>query len=98
MTESSTTVRLSKAAKEFNVGTATIVEFLSKKGHTIDPNPNTRLSGEMYELVRKEYSQEKKGKKSSRLRLRWGAVTAKQLLLSWLASHLKMRKISTPVT
>lgn len=65
MTESSTTVRLSKAAKEFNVGTATIVEFLSKKGHTIDPNPNTRLSGEMYELVRKEYSQEKKVKELS---------------------------------
>ncbi len=65
MTESSTTVRLSKAAREFNVGTATIVEFLSKKGHTIDPNPNTRLSGEMYELVRKEFSQEKKVKQLS---------------------------------
>jgi len=66
MTESSTTVRLSKAAKEFNVGTATIVEFLSKKGHTIDPNPNTRLSPEAYELVRKEYSQEKKVKEVSK--------------------------------
>ncbi len=66
MTESSTTVRLSKAAKEFNVGTATIVEFLSKKGHTIDPNPNTRLTVEAYELVRKEYSQEKKVKEVSK--------------------------------
>lgn len=66
MTESSTTVRLSKAAKEFNVGTATIVEFLSKKGHTIDPNPNTRLSAEAYELVRKEFSQEKKVKEVSK--------------------------------
>ncbi|HMM12044.1 MAG TPA: translation initiation factor IF-2 [Bacteroidales bacterium] len=66
MTESSTSVRLSKAAKEFNVGTATIVEFLGKKGHIIDPNPNTRLTAEMYELVLKEYSLEKKVKEVSK--------------------------------
>ena len=31
-------IRLSKAAREFNVGINTIIEFLHKKGHKIDRN------------------------------------------------------------
>jgi translation initiation factor IF-2 len=58
-------IRLSKAAKEFNVGTSTIVEFLSKKGHQIDPNPNTKLTPDMYNLILKEYQSEKQVKEVS---------------------------------
>lgn len=66
MSEGSTsTVRLSKAAREFNVGTSTIVEFLSKKGHQIDSSPNTKLSPEMYALLVKEYQSEKQVKEVS---------------------------------
>jgi translation initiation factor IF-2 len=66
MTEGSLTpIRLSKAAKEFNVGTSTIVEFLSKKGHHVDPNPNTKLTPEMYVLIVKEYQSEKQVKEVS---------------------------------
>ena len=65
MSEGSSTVRLSKAAREFNVGTSTIVEFLSKKGHQIDPNPNTKLSPEMYTMLVKEYQKEKQVKEVS---------------------------------
>ncbi|MFZ4463909.1 MAG: translation initiation factor IF-2 [Bacteroidales bacterium] len=66
MTEGSTIpIRLSKAAKEFNVGTSTIVEFLSKKGHQIDPNPNTKLTPDMYSLILKEYQSEKQVKEVS---------------------------------
>lgn len=65
MSEGASTVRLSKAAREFNVGTGTIVEFLSKKGHQIDPNPNTKLSPEMYTMLVKEYQKEKHVKEVS---------------------------------
>ncbi|MBN2236032.1 MAG: translation initiation factor IF-2 [Bacteroidales bacterium] len=55
-------MRLSKAAKEFNVGLSTIVEFLSKKGLEIDPKPNTKLSPNMIELLMKEYQSERQVK------------------------------------
>ncbi len=57
--------RLSKAAREFNVGIATIVEFLHKKGFVIDPNPNTKLPPEAYILLIKEYSTDLSAKKES---------------------------------
>ncbi|MFC2104481.1 translation initiation factor IF-2 [Bacteroidota bacterium] len=57
--------RLSKAAREFNVGISTIVEFLHKKGFSIDSNPNTKISPEQYELLIKEYSSDIDVKKES---------------------------------
>jgi len=51
--------RLSKAAREFNVGLATIVEFLAKKGIEISNSPNTKLDPEMYELLTLEFQSEK---------------------------------------
>lgn len=47
--------RLSKIAKECNVGINTIVEFLHKKGFEIESNPNTKVSEEMYDLLKQEY-------------------------------------------
>ncbi|HKI90304.1 MAG TPA: translation initiation factor IF-2 [Draconibacterium sp.] len=49
------TIRLSKLAREFNVGIHTIVEFLHKKGFDIDSNPNTKVSEEAVQLLEKEY-------------------------------------------
>jgi translation initiation factor IF-2 len=48
-------VRLNKAAREFNVSTQTIVDFLAKKGFVIEAKPNTKLDPEMVELLEKEY-------------------------------------------
>ena len=48
-------VRLNKVIKEFNVGLQTVVDFLAKKGHTVDAAPNSKLSDEQYELVQKEF-------------------------------------------
>jgi len=48
--------RLSKAARLFNVGISTIVEFLAKKDIQIDSGPNTKISPEAYDLLAKEYS------------------------------------------
>jgi translation initiation factor IF-2 len=65
MTDDKKVTRLSKAAREFNVGITTIVEFLHKKGHNVDPNPNTKLPEEAYNLLLKEYSSDLNVKKES---------------------------------
>jgi len=57
--------RLSKAAREFNVGISTIVEFLGKKGHEIDSNPNSKLDPDLYDLLEEEYSTDLNVKKES---------------------------------
>ena len=65
MTENIKATRLSKAARKFNVGISTIVEFLNKKGFDLDPNPNTKLPDEAYNLLVKEYSTDISVKKES---------------------------------
>lgn len=65
MTEDIKVTRLSKAAREFNVGISTIVEFLHKKGFDLDPNPNTKLPHDAYLLLVKEYSTDISVKKES---------------------------------
>lgn len=57
--------RLSKAAREFNVGISTIVEFLQKKGFEIDSNPNTKITEDLYNLLVVEYSSDVDLKKES---------------------------------
>ena len=65
MTDEIKVTRLSKAAREFNVGISTIVEFLHKKGFNLDPNPNTKLPPEAYILLIKEFSTDISAKKES---------------------------------
>ncbi len=60
-------VRLSKIAREFNVGLSTIVEFLHSKGRKISSDPNAKLSDEDYALVAKEFSSDSQVKKESSL-------------------------------
>ena len=59
MTEGTKVSRLSKVAREFNIGTSTIVEFLAKKGISIDTNPNTKISEDAYQMLAKEFQKEK---------------------------------------
>ncbi len=58
-------IRLSKLAREFNVGINTIVEHLHKKGFDIDSNPNTKVSAEAVQLLEKEYKVDISLKKES---------------------------------
>jgi translation initiation factor IF-2 len=51
--------RLGTAAREFNIATSTIVEFLSKKGLTIEDSINAKLTIEMYDLLTVAYQTEK---------------------------------------
>ena len=48
-----------------NVGISTIVEFLGKKGHEIDSNPNTKVDPDLYDLLLEEYSLDQNVKKES---------------------------------
>ena len=52
-------IRLKKAATELNVGISTLVEFLAKKGHQVETNPNTRLTSEQYDLVASAFQAER---------------------------------------
>ncbi len=49
------TTRLSKVAREFNVGTHTIVDFLRSKGIEVNSNPNTKIEPDVYVVIAKEY-------------------------------------------
>jgi len=57
--------RLSKVARDFNVGISTIVEFLHKKGFDIDTNPNNKISDDQFHLLEKEYKSDVSLKKES---------------------------------
>jgi len=59
------TNRLSKVAREFNVGIHTIVEFLQKKGFDVELNPNTKVTGEMYDHIQNEYNTDLNVRKKS---------------------------------
>jgi len=58
-------LRLSKIARDFNVGISTLVEFLHKKGFNIDSNPNSKISDEEYHILEKEYKKDIDLKKES---------------------------------
>ena len=66
MSETVTTTRLSKAAREFNIGIKTVVDFLTKKGFAIGNDPNSKLSQEMYALLMKEFASEKHVKEEAK--------------------------------
>ncbi len=66
MEESIKTTRLSKAAREFNVGISTIVEYLSQKGYEVEAKPNTKISAEIYEILVQEFQAEKNVKEESK--------------------------------
>ena len=65
MTEDKKATRLSKAAREFNVGIQTIVDFLHRKGIDIGTDPNGKIPPEAYNLILKEYSSDLNVKKDA---------------------------------
>ncbi|MBU3926603.1 MAG: translation initiation factor IF-2 [Bacteroidetes bacterium] len=66
MSEANKVVRLSKAAREFNISIDSVIEFLGKKGFVIDRNPNTKLDPQMYDLLFNEFQEEKHVKEISK--------------------------------
>jgi translation initiation factor IF-2 len=62
----SNTPRLMAAAKEFNIGKDTLVDFLISKGFSKDDlKPTSKLSEEMYRSLQQEFSSDKAAKAKS---------------------------------
>ena len=60
------TPRLMAAAKEFNIGKDTLVDFLAGKGFSKDDlKPTSKLSEEMYHALQQEFSSDKAAKAKS---------------------------------
>ena len=65
MAEENKNIRLYKVAREFNIGISTIVEYLAKKGHKIENNPNSKIDEVMYKLLSREFQSEKNVKETA---------------------------------
>ena len=59
-------IRINKVLKEFNIGMSTLVEFLHKKGVTVEASPNAKISSDAYSLVEKEFRKEQIVKEESK--------------------------------
>ena len=53
-------IKISQAAKEFNVSIPTVVEQLQKKGISIDANPNTRIDEAAYDILVEAFQPDRK--------------------------------------
>ena len=58
-------IRLNKVTRDLNVGISTVVEFLQKKGFTIEASPNAKITDEQYAVLVKEFSTDKNLKKET---------------------------------
>jgi translation initiation factor IF-2 len=62
--------RLSKVARELNVGISTIVDFLSEQGNEVSSSPNTKIDENLYMLLLQEFQSEKfKREKADQVRI-----------------------------
>lgn len=58
-------IRIKKAATEFNISVGHVVEHLSKKGFDVDNNPNAKITDEMYSVLMRDFGQDKKIKEQA---------------------------------
>ncbi|MBX2904691.1 MAG: translation initiation factor IF-2 [Taibaiella sp.] len=68
MSTTTNTPRVLAAAKEFNIGKDTLMEFLTDKGFevsSISSNPNAKLTEQMYSALQVEFAQDKRDKQKS---------------------------------
>jgi len=66
MAEANTTPRLMAAAKEFNIGAHTLIDFLVSKNFSSDDlKPTSKLTEEMYRVLQVEFQQDKAAKQKA---------------------------------
>lgn len=75
------TIRLNKVTRDLNVGITTVVDFLQKKGYTVEANPNTKITEEQYAALVKEFSKDKDLKIESEKIFRNGRIRSVTRLL-----------------
>ncbi|MBS1505025.1 MAG: translation initiation factor IF-2 [Bacteroidetes bacterium] len=49
-------IRLGQASRKLNVGHNTILDFLAKKGFSVENNPNAKLTADQFAMLAKEYA------------------------------------------
>ncbi len=52
-------IRLNKVTRILNVGISTVVDFLEKKGYTVEASPNAKITDEQYAELVKKFSSDK---------------------------------------
>lgn len=99
MATATKTPRLLAAAKEFNIGKETLVEFLTGKGFEINAtNPNTKITEEMYDALQAEFAQDKLAKrKSDEIALPKGSMMDKKSKEEEVAPIKKQEPAPAPV-
>lgn len=85
------TIRLNKVTRDLNVGITTVVEFLQKKGYTIEASPNAKITEEQYAVLVKEFSTDKNLKIESEKFSQEDRIRIATKLLS-LSKVLNLRK------
>ncbi len=76
------TPRLMAAAKEFNIGKDTLIEFLESKGFSNDDlKPTAKLTEQMYRVLQSEFQQDKVAKQN-----------AEKIELTKAAAHVEPKK------
>lgn len=58
-------IKISKVAKDLNVGISTLVEFLKKNNQNVEDNLNTRITDEQYEMLVRAFKNDKDLKSKS---------------------------------
>ncbi len=94
------TPRLMAAAKEFNIGTNTLIEFLETKGFGNEElKPGSRLTEQMYRVLQTEFQQDKVAKeKAQKIELIKGAgVTEPKRKRDEEDLSFKRKDVSVPV-
>ena len=50
-------MRLSQVARQLNVGTSTILDVLGRRGFKVENSPNSKITGEQFEVLAKEFKE-----------------------------------------
>jgi translation initiation factor IF-2 len=58
-------IRIKKAATEFNISVGHVAEHLAAKGFEVDGNPNAKITEEMYAVLQRDFGQDKKIKEQA---------------------------------
>ncbi|WP_163444886.1 translation initiation factor IF-2 [Flavobacterium columnare] len=60
------TIRINKVLREFNISLERAVDFLKDKGFTIESNPNTKITEEIYGILSNQFAGDKGNKDASK--------------------------------
>lgn len=80
MSDNDKSIRLIKVAKELNIGTGTITEYLAKKGFNVENKPTAKLTDEMYQVLVKEFQVDKIIKEEAK-QINIGKIRREEILI-----------------